>query len=466
MYENNILTSGFFFDESQLEQKNRYILLNVILLLAIISGAIGTSLNFYLSGINLYFILDGLIFLTSIALFRFLRIHQDYFDVISNIVLAMFGLFFVFTIYSSEPSEMKHVWLFVYPIIVLSLKQKRDAQIILGITLSLVMIAPFQPFKASQYDFIQVLYVTVVMSVLSVIIHYYQAKMMEAKEKILSQKHQLSNFNDELSFQVDKKTKELKELNDSLEELVHAKVEELVEKDKILTVQSKQAVMGEMISMIAHQWRQPLSTMTLEISNLKFKRIMDQDLSDEDIDTTLTQISDTIMYLSETVDDFQTYFRPDKELDSVDIFEVIERSLSFIEPRLKAKEISIDVNKTLAPLYSKVYLNELIHVVLNILNNAVDAFEDNNSIDNPFIEIDVVEEREYITLIVLDNAGGIAEQNLYHIFEPYYSTKGKNGTGLGLYMSQMIIEKQFAGTITAQNYRGGALFSIRIKKEP
>ena len=239
-------------------------------------------------------------------------------------------------------------------------------------------------------------------------------------------------------------------------------IEELTQKDEILSVQSKQAVMGEMISMIAHQWRQPLSTITLQISNLQVKKMMGEDVDEKTMDDTLGQISDSIIYLSETIDDFQTYFHPDKKAIEIEIHEFLQKVVNFIIPRVKPSKIALTIEHTTS-INVLIYMNELMQVMLNILNNAIDAF-DGLDRDEKYIKIYIKYRDERVYIYVEDNASGIPDNVLERLFEPYFSTKGKNGTGLGLYMSQMIMQKQFGGDIVVETSTKGSRFIIDIPK--
>jgi len=288
------------------------------------------------------------------------------------------------------------------------------------------------------------------MGIILLIMGYYQRK--------------LKNFNKELEQQVNEKTKELREINESLETTVQEKIKELIQKDEILTAQSKQAVMGEMISMIAHQWRQPLNTITLQISNIQIKEIMGQDITKEELLHILEAISNSVVYLSETIDDFKTYFHPDKKASQVHIGELVKKAIAFIEPRAEGKGVSI-ILKGETELKAMVYANELIQVILNILNNAIDAYENVTDTEKKII-ICIEENQQRLIINISDYAGGIDEENIKKIFEPYFSTKGKNGTGLGLYMSKMIIQKQFGGDIYVSSHDNETFFSIAIPQEP
>ena len=298
-----------------------------------------------------------------------------------------------------------------------------------------------------QVDYRLVMQILGVVALILLVMYYYQRK--------------IQRFNLELEKKVDEKTKELRELNEKLEALVKEKVEEIVQKDRLLAVQSKQAIMGEMITMIAHQWRQPLNTLTLQISNLQLRRMTGELVDIEEYDRTLEQISKTITYLSETIDDFQTFFHPDRKLTRANLKELVEKAVNFIRPRLKGKgiDIEMDIDQNIE---LNVYVNELIQVLLNILNNAIDALLECDREEKKisiYAQIDTD-----VKIFIRDTACGIDEDIIERLFEPYFSTKGKNGTGLGLYMSQMIIQKQFGGDIRVETSEFGSVFVIEFPK--
>lgn len=269
--------------------------------------------------------------------------------------------------------------------------------------------------------------------------------------------------NQELTYNLEEKTRELHKLNLFLELTVKEKIQELIQKDKLLTAQSKQAVMGEMIHMIAHQWRQPLSTITLQISNLQINQMLGKTIDDEQAKKILSFISETIIYLSETIDDFQTYFSPDKEAIHMEVHEVLQKAVTFALPRVKSEQITLEIKRS-ADIYAEIYINELVQVILNMLNNAIDAYEIVDR-ENKVIILYAEHEDDMVKIYLQDNAGGISEVNIEKLFEPYFSTKGRNGTGLGLYMSQMIIEKQFNGSIEVKSSPEGTIFIISIKPQ-
>ena len=459
---NNLITSGFDFSESQMDIKSRYQMLNAGILLSTIGLIYGITGNI-IKGIEGFIAVEFTLLLFNLILIVLLRKNRKYFDLVVIVMTTQFTFLFLFLIYIAEPEAMKHVWLFTYPIILLYLQDTKKGLYWILFLIFMIMLAPLQNFIDVKYTLYQATYLSFVLIVVHTIIHFYQVKMDEAKNKILEQQKLLRDFNSKLEEQVDDKTAELRELNESLEGKVQDKIEELIHKDKLLTVQSKQAVMGEMISMIAHQWRQPLSTVTLQISNLQLKKMLNKKIESSELDNALNYISDTIVYLSQTIDDFKTYFHPNKEVVNIEIHELLQKTVNFTLSRVKDREIDVHIDKE-SSINIKTYINELIQVVLNIINNAIDAHNE-SKLENPIINLSVKDEGSDILIYIVDNAGGIKDENLPKLFEPYFSTKGKNGTGLGLYMSQMIIEKQFNGEIEVKTSENFTTFIIRLPKD-
>lgn len=256
------------------------------------------------------------------------------------------------------------------------------------------------------------------------------------------------------------KTQELQELNASLEERVTSKVAKIREQEKMIIAQSRLAVMGEMMSMIAHQWRQPLATATLMIANEKIKLMAEG----KDSDNVLDKISDMVIYLSGMIDDFQTYFKPNKSSEKISTQILIERTVHIIQTRLEHERVKLHLEK-IEEQTIETYPNEVVQVLINIINNSIDAFIE-RKVAERHIRICVYRGDDDVTISVEDNGGGIGNEIIGNIFEPYFSTKSKNGTGLGLYMAKMIIEKHIGGTLRVVNVSNGARFTIVLSKIP
>ncbi len=258
----------------------------------------------------------------------------------------------------------------------------------------------------------------------------------------------LKKLNKNLTKIVEEKTKKLNEMNKNLEKMVEKKTNELIHKETILNQQSQMAEMGEMIENIAHQWRQPLSLISTAATGAKLKKDFKQ-LSDEDFYETMDIINNSAQHLSNTIDDFRNFFNNDKQTTTFDINVPIEKVLYLVSSKLKNREIEIIKNTQEINILG--LSNEFIQVLLNILNNALDAFKENNSKEK-FIFIDAYKNDNKLILKIKDNAGGIKEEIISRIFEPYFTTKHKSqGTGIGLYMSTEIIKKHMNGNLIVSN---------------
>lgn len=260
--------------------------------------------------------------------------------------------------------------------------------------------------------------------------------------------------------EVERRAQELQELNDSLEVKVQEEVESHRQKDKMLTQQSKMAEMGDMLSMIAHQWRQPLNQMSYVFMNIDSAYEYDE-LTKEYLETKIKEGNELLEFMSVTIDDFRNYFMPDKEKQEVLVDEVLDKALFLIQKSLSAHNISL-IKEYEADVKVLMYRNEFIQVILNLIKNAKDVLLD-KGIHNAKITISSKIVEGKLLVVVSDNGGGVDEKIMQKIFEPYFSTKDqKSGTGLGLYMSKMIIEGHFGGSLSVRNSQDGAAFTIEI----
>lgn len=235
--------------------------------------------------------------------------------------------------------------------------------------------------------------------------------------------------------------------------------QEIQEKNAILFHQSRHAAMGEMISMIAHQWRQPLNTLAIIIQNLYFQHKVGQ-WDNKHFEQSHDQFNEHLQYMSKTIDDFRNYYKNDETKHPENIGEIVELSLRLCDVFLKYAKIKTELTISTD---KKGYLskNELIQVLINLIKNGHDAITERGILAGK-ITINVDETDGFVVIRVCDNAGGISSSIADKIFEPYFSTKSENGTGLGLYMSKSIIEDHFGGKLTFHNVDGGTCFTIYV----
>ena len=282
---------------------------------------------------------------------------------------------------------------------------------------------------------------------------------------------ELKLLNDNLENLVEEKVKELKLLNDGLENKIHEEIEKNREKEKALMLQARYASMGEMIGNIAHQWRQPLSAIssTASATNLELELKIS---SEKEVKQSLEKIMSYVNFLNKTIEDFRNFFMEDREKIDFDITDILNNTISLIEASYTSNEIEIIQNSNKKCSLVKGFPTELSQVFLNLLNNAKDAYV-KKQLPKKFVFVNIKEKTNFIEIEFLDNALGINEKYIEKIFDPYFTTKHKSqGTGIGLYMTKEIIEKHMNGTIEVSNkyfsYKDndyiGASFIITLPK--
>ncbi len=263
------------------------------------------------------------------------------------------------------------------------------------------------------------------------------------------------------------KTKELQLANSELElyrDKLEIRVKEEIEKNEKQSVyllrQSRLAQMGEMISMIAHQWRQPLASIAAIVNSMMIQQELDM-YEKEEFRKQFNEISNITQYLSSTINDFRNFFKESKIKEKIKIRDIVAGCLKILSSSLDSKQIKVHTSFEEDEVI-EAHKNELMQVLLNIIKNAEDMFALIKT-EDPQIWIRSHIQDKMVCLEVEDNAGGIDEDNMDKIFDPYFSTKEQlGGTGLGLYMSQMIISNHSMGTLDARNSERGAVFEIRL----
>ncbi|WP_207561951.1 PAS domain-containing sensor histidine kinase [Sulfurimonas aquatica] len=252
---------------------------------------------------------------------------------------------------------------------------------------------------------------------------------------------------------------ELIHLNETLENRIFDELKKNAEKSEYLLRQSRLAQMGEMISMIAHQWRQPLTSISSISATLSLDILLDA-YNKEFFQERIESIAAITQHLSSTIDDFRNFYKSNKKATTTTIQDIVEGCLKIIGKTLEGKSICIEHLNLETPIKITTYENELKQVIINILKNAEDVFSEKNQQDAK-IWISCENRGDHAVLGIEDNAGGIPEDILPKIFDPYFSTKHeKDGTGLGLYMSKTIIEEHCKGKISVHNTDRGAKFII------
>lgn len=260
--------------------------------------------------------------------------------------------------------------------------------------------------------------------------------------------------------QVQNKEGKLQKLNKNLEYKVQKGIQEGKRKDKAILQQSKLARMGSMISMIAHQWRQPLTELSGVLMELetatRFKKV-----DENHILNSIERCDGMIEFMSNTIDDFRNFYKPDKKKEDFYVLDSCQKAIGLVNASLKESNIDLVLNIKKDKLIHG-YPTEFSQVILNLITNARDVLLEKN-IQEPRIELSIESMGVLCIVKVKDNAGGIKKENFDLIFDPYFSTKDeKTGTGLGLYISKLIIENNMGGELSVKNDKEGAVFKIVI----
>lgn len=248
----------------------------------------------------------------------------------------------------------------------------------------------------------------------------------------------------------------------ALSHLIHVSTKELQDKDEIMITQSRNAAMGEMISMIAHQWRQPLNIISMMANNILVDKELDC-LDDENLTKNINSIITESLSLSEIIDNFRNYFTPTQEKEKILIETIIQDTSDIINLDLKDNKIDLIIqNESNSTIYT--HKQELMQVLLNLIMNSKEVFIEKEK-DKKSIIISTNEDKRNIVITVCDNAGGIDSEIINDIFNPYFTTKNElNGSGLGLYMSKIVIEKYMNGKLSVHNNEDGVCFTITLPK--
>lgn len=296
--------------------------------------------------------------------------------------------------------------------------------------------------------------------------------LMEMESKIQEYEKQLEEINDTLELKIAEKTQklqdannELERINNGLESRVKEQTKQMLENERLLIQQSKLAAMGEMIGAIAHQWRQPLNALGILVQDIREEQKY-SGLTEEYLLNLEHECMKQINFMSDTIDDFRNFFKPNKEKASFSIQNVIKSAMQIISAQLKSSNIEISMEGGDFVCFG--YSGEFSQVILNLISNAKDAILDKRAKlqlkEKGLIVIKTSAAGAFGTVTVSDNGCGIQQEIIDKIFDPYFTTKEQGrGTGLGLYMSKLIVEKHIGGNLQAQSSPQGSTFTIRLK---
>lgn len=247
-----------------------------------------------------------------------------------------------------------------------------------------------------------------------------------------------------------------------LERRIEEEVKKSREKDKLLFQQAKLASLGEMIGNISHQWRQPLMEINSIFLPIEAKISFGENIENSELLEAIEKLNEITKFMSNTIDDFREFFSSNKEKVHFNLLEQINKTVNIISSTLKTNAIKLEIVLQKNPELLG-YKNEYSQVLINIINNAKDELIA-RKIENPQIKIKIFEKDNLVYTQIRDNAGGIKVKPIERIFEPFFTHNKQNGSGIGLFMSKLIIEQNMYGKLSATNIDDGACFEIILPK--
>ena len=440
----NLITSNLNISEDDILLK-KVRLINFILLLGIPINALFIPIN-YATDQKLFAFFNILIVTVMIGAFFYLRRSKTHIKLASHAtILGMFLIHFP-ALFQGGIENSGFVWYFLFPLFSIFLLGRNAGRIWIAILfLSIISVFSFSSYLDLPYKPIYLIFLLISLS-------------LETVYVLFSQNIQL-RYEAELS----SKNKKLELLTHNLKDEVQKQVDITRSKDNLLTQQSKMASVGEMMSNISHQWKQPIGTINVIVQNLQLAYEFEQDNVEELIKDSLEKIINQTDLMQTTMKDFLQFSRPDINKKPFSINHAIHMMQTLVESSFIAHHIELTFKQPNEDLQLNGKENEFVHAIMNITNNAKDVLIERN-IKHPEVTIKLLKSEDDITLFISDNAGGIPEDIIPKIFDPYFSTKLDNGgTGLGLHLCSKIINESFEGSLEVMNGQYGACFILNFK---
>ena len=449
---------------------NEWIFHYKVTALLIISLIIGTYIvgfafyriaqhNLIAGGFELVF---GLFLLTAFIL---LRKNKKYYKPLSKIFFVFSFIVLIILFYFIPDETTRIHWVPVTLVLVFFLLDYKGGILFLTLYIAFILF-----LMLTHHSYTTVEYVTWIssLSALALIMYYYE----KVKER---EKSSLINYAAALYKEVQKHTKMLKKqnielqesqkmlqlLNTQLEQRIQEELQQHLQQEKILLHQCRLASMGEMMDFIAHQWRQPLMNVNAVLMNMD-RALEIRDDPKEYLMVKIDELVTLTTHMSQTIEDFRSLFKIDKQMVWFDVCKSITQVLELYESTLKGINLHMDIPEKVR-IYG--HQNEFNQVIIILLGNAIEALNQRH-ISAKAIYINLHVNTQHLSIAIEDNAGGVRQEHLHKIFEPYFTTKEHaEGTGLGLYIAKIIVERNMHGNLQIANTAAGAKFTITLRRE-
>ena len=434
----NFLESNHHFSDNELPLKFKFRLINTIMAVIVITATAFFFLHYldiapignFHANVNLFFAV------TNALLIFWLRKDKDVYNKAVTLLLVSSLITFTSALITIPGDELRIIWFYITVFLAFFAGGIIYGYLTAASSITIILVS--NAFFDLHLSELAISTAILGLVLLTIAIKVYTQKMIDLENALTT-------------------------LNNSLHAQVEHNVDELRKKDEAMLQQARLAQMGELIAMIAHQWRQPLSSISAISANIQLSLALNETLDKAELKNELLNIDERVTLLSDTIDDFRNFYNTNRDKSYFDLGETITQAIEILNPSLRNAHVTLHFNNQLKkPIKS--LESELIQVLINIIKNAIDILNERDQ--EREIWINAFEEQHNTCILIEDNAGGIDEKIIPKIFNPYFSTKNeKNGMGLGLYMSQLIIQEHCKGTLQASNSEQGALFSIILPRE-
>ena len=454
---NNIINSGFNFQNDDKFLKYKFQLMNTLLLIAIFASFFIAFLFMFIGSNEvqtLVIVLELLSGFLHLGLFFFLKNNKNNLNIVVYISMISLYLLQVVIMINLVEDSLRETWYLLTVILSFFLAGKKFAYFMLALILTTMIAYNFQPYLDTKLNDVESILPIVLLILIAIVMNLYE-----------STKENYARSLNEVNIKLQNKIEELNQFNINLETRVKEEISKNTLHEVKLFEQSKMASMGEMINNIAHQWRQPLSVISMTSTGAKMQKQMNL-LTDDMFDKDMDIINDNVQYLSRTIDDFRNFTKEDRVEKLFNLNNDIDSFLHLVEGSIKNHYINLilDLDKNIE---INGYPNELIQCFINIFNNAKDALIEIEE-ENRLLSIKTFIYDNKVHISFKDSAGGIEKDILPKIFDPYFSTKHQSqGTGLGLHMTYKLIVDGMGGTVDAKNskfeYKGKEYKGTKLK---
>jgi len=431
----SILESGHSFNDHELSLKFKFRLMNTIMLIIVLTSILFVTLSYLgLAAIGDFHTKVNMLFaITNFIFILWLRHDKERYDLIVSLMLLSAMVDFTSALITIPNDEFRIMWFYITVFLAFFAGGLRYGYFTAITSITIILLA--NTYVDLNLSTLAITTAITGLIILTLTVRVYTQKMLDLENSLLA-------------------------LNDTLHSKVKAGIDDIRKKDEYMVQQARMAQMGEMIAMIAHQWRQPLASIATISANLQLDLALDKEIKKEDLEHDLEAIVNRTALLSKTIDDFRNFYNTSNQQNRFNLENTIEQAIEILSPAIKHADVTVVFS---SDLHSEIvsFESELTQVIMNIIKNAIDVLKTKEQSRKIHVRGYQDERSSYI--LIEDNGGGIDEKIIERIFEPYFSTKKeKNGMGLGLYMSQLIINEHCKGELTVHNSNLGATFTIEL----